>query len=469
MVGAQSDNNLFELKLISMICKTSMFVFDFFIVLSLPWTCLGQQKKARIDLKLVDGICGQYAAFETTKLLQPPLKKSVSSIHGEVRWQNCADGMECIKSESQYPVERVLGVQWDPNSDAFIFKVKFHKVPSEILLHERIPTKREVLKVITSIFDPLGFISNYHIKGKILLQEIWKSGIGWDNEIGDDIYIRWCLWLDELKLLINISVPRWYGFGSSSKLQLHIFCDASSMAYAAVGYLRCETVDGIRVSFLMSKTRVAPLKPMTIPRLELMAAVTGSRMAQRLGEIDELTDVKQWNWVSSKDNVADEATRNEAAVDLSNSSRWLNGPSFLKLSSDAWPKELKLKSRINDDGINEVLEFVNLTSISKPCLPDVYKFSSMVKLLRATAWMMRFISRCKGKSNKSKVLNPDEIIYAEKMWWQNVQWECYSKEMAALSNNKLISSTSSLRFLCPKVDDGVMRLTSRTNKGACNQ
>ncbi|CAG7838362.1 unnamed protein product [Allacma fusca] len=66
-----------------------MFLFNFFIVLSLPWTCQGQQKKARIDLKLVDGICGQYAAFETTKLLQPPLKKSVSSLHGEVRWQNC--------------------------------------------------------------------------------------------------------------------------------------------------------------------------------------------------------------------------------------------------------------------------------------------------------------------------------------------------------------------------------------------
>ncbi|CAG7785300.1 unnamed protein product [Allacma fusca] len=68
---------------------SSIFLTAFTLLLSLPLTCLGQQKRARIDLKLVDGICGQYAAFETTKLLQPPFKKSVSSLYGEVRWQSC--------------------------------------------------------------------------------------------------------------------------------------------------------------------------------------------------------------------------------------------------------------------------------------------------------------------------------------------------------------------------------------------
>ncbi|XP_074034243.1 uncharacterized protein [Leptinotarsa decemlineata] len=148
-------------------------------------------------------------------------------------------------------LDRILGVWWDVKSDSFTIKVDYHKVPKEITDGTVIPTKRQVLQLVMSIFDPLGFLTFLSIKGKIILQAIWRSGIGWDDKIPTTIFHRWLEWLKKI----------------------HIFCDSSEEAFAVKAYLRIIFETHIEVSFVKAKARVSPLKPISIPRLELQAAV----------------------------------------------------------------------------------------------------------------------------------------------------------------------------------------------------
>lgn len=276
--------------------------------------------------------------------------------------------------------ERILGVWWDPKDDNFCFKTKFEKLNKDLLDKRKRPTKREMLKVVMSIFDPLGFLSNFMIQGKILLQEVWKSKIGWDDEISYRLNSKWEIWIDGLQKISNFKLPRQFCELNREKsiIQLHIFCDASESAYASVAYLRWEEGNIVTISFLTSKTRVAPLKPMSIPRLELQAALAGARLgsnirktlqlkisnsfywsdsktvlywirsesrrfkvfvAQRVGEIQERTNIFDWRYVDSKQNIADDATKLKTEYDFSPENKWLSGPSFLSKSKEHWPKE----------------------------------------------------------------------------------------------------------------------------------
>lgn len=170
---------------------------------------------------------------------------------------------------------------WNPHDDKFTFRTNFHKVNYEIIEGTKRPTKREVLKVIMSVFDPLGFLSNLMIQGKIILQDIWRSHIGWDDDVIDIINEKWKIWLRSVRKISEFSLPRQLTTfdRSRSTVQLHVFGDASELAYATVLYLRWQCNDKIKVSFVTAKTRVSPLKPTSIPRLELQAALIGARLS----------------------------------------------------------------------------------------------------------------------------------------------------------------------------------------------
>lgn len=103
------------------------------------------------------------------------------------------------------------------------------------------------------------------------MQDLWRAQIEWDSEAPDDILVRWLAWKDELNYLKEIQMPRWYGFHHPEvvHVQIHIFCDASELAYGAVAYFRVVTNVDIVVSFIFSKIRLAPIRSLTIPRLEL--------------------------------------------------------------------------------------------------------------------------------------------------------------------------------------------------------
>ena len=170
-------------------------------------------------------------------------------------------------------IERALGVLWNIGCDEFGFKIKVNDKP---------PTRRGILSIVSSVYDPLGFVSLFVLPAKILMQELCRRNLGWDDPIHVDHLIRWKIWQEELPKLEQFSIPRCFkppGFGEVISSQLHHFSDASRRGYGAVSYLRLANQNqDIHSSFVNSKPRPAPLKETTIFRLELSTAVVATRL-----------------------------------------------------------------------------------------------------------------------------------------------------------------------------------------------
>ncbi len=216
----------------------------------------------------------------------------------------------------------------------------------------------------------------------MLVQDLWKNNLGWYDPITpDSLLTRWQDWQQELHSLNLIAIPRCYtpfkGYAEILNRDLHIFCDASERAYGSVAYMRTENNEGhIHVSFVFARSRVAPRKQMTIPRLELSAALTGAQVANilqaeltmdinhiilwsdsstvlqwlksdlcrykvfvgtRVAVIQSLTDIESWRYVDSANNSADVITRGQSLKDLTPPCRWINGPNFLHQPESYWP------------------------------------------------------------------------------------------------------------------------------------
>ena len=148
-------------------------------------------------------------------------------------------------------------------------------------------TKRGLLSILSSVYDPLGFVSPFVLRGKIMFQnECRIVGKGWDEPLETSTQKQWTEWLDDLPKLDQFAVDRCLvpdDFGNVRECRLHHFSDASQDAYGSVSYVRLVNAEGdVHCSFLMGKSRLAPLKTMTIPRLELSAAVMAVQMDQML-------------------------------------------------------------------------------------------------------------------------------------------------------------------------------------------
>jgi hypothetical protein len=166
-------------------------------------------------------------------------------------------------------------MQWCVELDLFEFR---------IILSNKPPTRRGILSTVSSVYDPLGFAAPFILPAKKILQDLCREDIGWDDEVSDEYKIRWERWLNELPSLQKLQVPRCVkptDFGTVVSQEIHIFSDASVTGYGAVAYLRlCDDSDHIHCSFLMGKARLAPMKIVTIPRLELTAAAVSVRVGE---------------------------------------------------------------------------------------------------------------------------------------------------------------------------------------------
>ncbi|XP_036328016.1 uncharacterized protein LOC118740546 [Rhagoletis pomonella] len=169
-----------------------------------------------------------------------------------------------ISSKDGLVTEKVLGLYWQPSTDKFKFNLQFNKVDPER------PTKRELLSVVMSVFDPLGFLSHFVIGAKLLMREVWKQNKRWDEPLPGNAVTVWGRWRSQLPAVTEYAVPRFYfGNGKLQYLQLHIFVDASEDAFAAVAYWRATNCQNeVSASFGCAKNKCAPLKPLTVPRLE---------------------------------------------------------------------------------------------------------------------------------------------------------------------------------------------------------
>lgn len=192
------------------------------------------------------------------------------------------------------PMEQALGIHWCIQSDTFQFC---------IMLKDRPCTRRGILSTVSSIFDPLGFVTPVLLEGKSILQDLCRDGVDWDDPIPDVIKAKWERWQTELPLLQHFSIPRCFkpeDFGPIVK-ELHHFSDASTKGHGQCSYLRLRDDSGkIHCSFVAGKSRVTPLKPVTIPRLELQAAVTSVKVGLQVRRELRLTDVHEFFWSDSK-------------------------------------------------------------------------------------------------------------------------------------------------------------------------
>ena len=175
------------------------------------------------------------------------------------------------------PIERALGVEWYVESDVFEFR---------IVVDEKPPTRRGILSTVSLVYDPLGFVAPFILPAKKILQDLCRENIGWDDDVSEEYKSRWIKWLNELPLLDQLNVRRCVKppeFGPVVSEQIHVFSDASSIGYGAAAYLRlCDESGRIHCSLLMGKGRLAPVKAVAIPRLELTAATVSVRVAELL-------------------------------------------------------------------------------------------------------------------------------------------------------------------------------------------
>lgn len=286
--------------------------------------------------------------------------------------------------EGPQPAERALGMLWNTDDDSFGFKIE---------LKEKPPTRRGILSVVSSLFDPLGLVSPVVLPAKQLLQTLCQIGLGWDEPIPPELMRKWQMWKIDLPGLSAFRMPRCLkpeGFETLKSIQIHHFSDASEKGYGTVSYLRMVNQrDDVECTLLMSKARVAPLKQISIPRMELTAAVVAVKVdkmikreidlpiqetfywtdstsvlryiqnrttrfktfvANRIAIIQDGSLVHQWNYVETSQNPADVCSRGAKVEQFLNSKFWKEGPEFLQLEQDEWPQQPKdLSSSHQDD------------------------------------------------------------------------------------------------------------------------
>ena len=188
-------------------------------------------------------------------------------------------------------VTKVLRLIWNTSTDEF--SISTRKLENT----EQAKTKREVLATLASIFDPLGMITPVTLKMKLFLQELWEKEKEWGERLSSEEITTWKGIMTDLNEISSIHLPRFVGNGSS---QLLCFCHSSSKAYATAIYLRTIKNNKIEINLVFSKARNAPNKKLTIPRLELMSALIGTRSLRFVAKAMRLENVEKILWTDSQ-------------------------------------------------------------------------------------------------------------------------------------------------------------------------
>nr|XP_049697145.1 uncharacterized protein LOC126054685 [Helicoverpa armigera] len=383
---------------------------------------------------------------------------------------------------------KILGLTWNRREDCFQYSVTLSPLSSSPV------TKRSIISDIARLFDPLGWLAPSVVLAKIFIQELWLTGVNWDEQLNDSLVTKWRTYREELSLLKRVQVPRWIRTTGDDNIELHGFSDASKAAYAAVVYLRTINLAGeIHVSLLVAKTRVAPIKQVSIPRLELCGAVLLSKLlteatevlniskdkvfawtdstvvlswlsshpsrwktfvANRTSEILGNISSTQWFHVSTKENPADCASRGLNPSSLVESKLWFSGPPFLKNNLVEYKRPKELKTELEQIKVHTAVVTDKL---------DLDKYSSLSKLVRVVAYCRRFLKKDK---HGTRYLTVHEIEAALQTCIKKVQIETFSTEYTQLKEKGYLTIKSSkLKSLCPFLDKmGIIRIRGRVEK-----
>lgn len=447
----------------------------------------------------VDDILTGADSLERAKKLQQQLTDLLKQGGFNLRkW--CANDKEILKhlspedreTQLNYSLQnddhtvKALGIYWNSQTDTFQYTVNVNLKPDHV-------TKRTILSEVSKLFDPLGLVSPVILKAKTIVQELWKLKLTWDESIPISIHNKWTQFINSLTRLSELRIPRHIRCKAEViNIQLHSFSDASETGYGACIYLRSkDTFGNIKVSLVCSKTRVAPLKQITLPRLELCGATLAAQLTQkalmalklhkfnnyywtdstivlswlasrssnwstfisnRVAKIQRLSSMEEWRHVKGHENPADFASRGVTAEKLITSSLWWNGPHWL-----SGPSTWEQSHNIQYYSDNELPEHKPTADV---CLITddqniLQKYSSFPKLQRVIAYILRF-------SNNSKISEPEHRSYgplsthelqkATTSVLKIVQCEHFSEDYSHLKMHGTVPHKSKLISLSPFLD-----------------
>lgn len=438
------------------------------------------------------------------------------------KWKtNCHKLAEQIRADTaEHTIElndtatSVLGLKWLPGSDCFTFEVR------NIWAENTKPTKRNILAAIARIYDPCGFLAPVIIVAKTFMQELWKRKLDWDQDLSTDhqeLVTRWNKYFKGLQALNEVKIPRWCGSTISSTISLYGFADASELGYGAVLYVHCSIGNEQQMTLLTSKTRVAPLKPLTIPRMELCAAVLLAKLkekvqqqcsflnvpcflhsdsmitlawiktnpsalkqyvASRVVAINELTSHAEWSYVRSKSNPADICSRGMPASDLIKCELWWRGSLN---SQEQTPESLsKQDSELISAEHRKVfcctLTHTIVSWLSKDETPLIELYSDHGKLVRITALTFKAMQKFKSRNKDTKTketdtittighLTPRSLREADLYWVKYTQLKHYPKELRAVEAGENVTKTSPLAQLTLMLDaEKILRVFGRISQ-----
>ncbi|XP_066911620.1 uncharacterized protein [Clytia hemisphaerica] len=396
-------------------------------------------------------------------------------------------------STASLPVERVLGVSWCIENDVFNFR---------IVLKDKPLTRRGILSTISSIYDPLGFAAPVMLPMKKLLQMLTKEKLGWDDQVPPEVRTPWEKWRHQLPSLQSVEINRCFkpiSFGEVTDVTIHHFSDASTLGYGQCSYLRLENERGeVNVSFLMGKSRVSPLKQVSVPRLELTAAVTSVKVsslldkeleviprgiyywtdseivlayiantkkafhlfvANRVQIIRDATKDEQWDHVSSDDNPSDIGSRGLMPNKLTTDCKWLNGPSFLREKLTLLPSTKKFDIPHNDPEVKKLKKvFTTKTTTVNAVEELLNRTNDWMKVKRVIALMFRW----RNKEPKRALFSTKELETAGKKVIKAVQGLTFDLE----SISKRPKGDSLLQLQPFKDDEGIIRVGGRLKKSS---
>lgn len=382
---------------------------------------------------------------------------------------------------------KTLGIRWNAMSDYFYYVVGSISSSSNV-------TKRQILSVIARLFDPLGWLGPIVILAKILMQQLWEEKTNWDEPVPQHLFIKWTSFRENLPYLHSLKIPRWVDFSPWHKVQIHGFCDASEKAYCGVVYIRIDNFGELSSHLLVGKTRVAPIKRTTIPKLELCGALLLANLmnkviktldhdhdlylwtdssivlgwlrknpqtlktfvANRVTEILSLSNKTSWRHIKTEENPADLGTRGCLPPNLIQNLLWWQGPSWLQKPQSIWPEPRTFSPTD--------LETKKVSNFHLSISDDVTsRFSSLNRSLRVMCYVVRYIQSCR------KILRPktiditsEEIALVKHRLITVAQKMYYPREYECLSNEESISNKSHILTLSPFLDkNGLLRVGGR--------
>ena len=388
----------------------------------------------------------------------------------------------------------VLGLQWTVTDDSLqVCRGTNKEVETPI-------TQRKILSLVSSVFDPIGLFAPFSVHMRRLLKGIWtKNGQHWDNEVEPSEKEEFLRWKEQLPIVAETSIDRRYFNKERDKVELHVFADASEDTMCAVAYLRSQPKKYLAdLAFVIGECRVAPMRHLSIPRLELQTAVMAVRLkeqivkehemkinscsfwsdsttvlqwihsshrkqqvfvANRVAEILDTTDVSQWKHVSGINNPADIGTRAINIEELKRS-EWLTGPVWLKRPESELPQQVNLTFASDEENIPSSVFMIQAEE--KKAVIQWERFSNFNRLVNTVAYVQQALNKHRPAI---LIVSIEERRKAKATIFKLLQQEQFGEEMKSLKAEKEIPKGIKILQFSPFLDEeGLIRAKSRIGK-----